>query len=97
MGDSDGGSAADWGRYIGQVVVVDTDSSFLYLGTLAAVAEHFVLMTGVDVHDRRETPTTKEKYVLDAKRYGIRPNRKEVSIRKSIIVSLSRLEDVLDY
>jgi small nuclear ribonucleoprotein (snRNP)-like protein len=92
--DPDG---ADWGRFLGRIVVVDTDSSFLYLGTLKAVSDHFVVLEGVDVHDRRETPTTKEKYVLDAKRYGVRPNLKDVSIRKSVIVSLSRLEDVLDY
>ncbi|MBI4565026.1 MAG: hypothetical protein HY716_10080 [Planctomycetes bacterium] len=88
---------AAWGEWIEQEVVVDTDSAYVYLGTLAEVKDHFVRLTNVDVHDRGEGASTKEKYIMDAKRFGIKPNRKEVSIRKSTIVSLSRLEDILVY
>jgi hypothetical protein len=34
---------------------------------------------------------------MDAKRFGVRANRKQVSVRKSMVVSLSRLDDVLLY
>jgi small nuclear ribonucleoprotein (snRNP)-like protein len=86
-----------WKPLIGQVVVVDTDSMYLYLGTLSRVDDHFVVMTEVDAHDRRESPSTKEQYIMDARRYGVKPNRKEVSVRKAVVVSVSRLEDVLGY
>ena len=86
-----------WNGWIGQVVVVDTNSNFVYIGTLARVIEHFVELKDADAHDRGEGLSTKEQYVMEAKRFGVKPNRKEVSVRKSAIVSLSRLEDVLLY
>jgi len=51
----------------------------------------------VDVHDRRESSSKNEKYILESKKYGIRSNRKEVNIRLERIVSYSLLEDVTDY
>jgi small nuclear ribonucleoprotein (snRNP)-like protein len=86
-----------WKDWIGQVVVVDTNSNFVYIGTLARVLEHFVEMKDADAHDRGEGLSTKEQYVMEAKRFGVKPNRREVSIRKNSIVSLSRLDDVLLY
>ncbi len=86
-----------WKSLLDQVLVVDTDSHFVYLGTLAGVEDHFVIMKNVDVHDRTEGPSTKEQYVMEAKRFGIKPNRKEVSVRKVQVVSVSRLDDVILY
>ncbi len=86
-----------WRDYIGQDVVVDTDSLFVYLGTLARVDDQFIVLSDADVHDRRESPSTKEQYIMDAKRFGIKPNRREVSIRKALVVSVSRLDDVILY
>lgn len=86
-----------WAEFVGQIVVVDTDSSFVYLGTLKEVKEHFVVLADVDVHDTRETTSTKEQYVMDTKRFGVKPSRKEVSVRTSQVVSLSKLDDVMLY
>lgn len=86
-----------WNGWIGQVVVVDTNSNFVYIGTLSRVIEHFVELKDADAHDRGEGLSTKEQYVMESKRFGVKPNRKEVSVRKSAIVSLSRLDDVLLY
>ena len=89
--------AEAWGAWIGQVVVVDTNSNFVYIGTLHRVLEHFVELKDADAHDRGEGLSTKEQYVMEVKRFGVKPNRREVSVRKTAIVSLSRLEDVLLY
>lgn len=86
-----------WSAWVGQVVVVDTNSNFVYIGTLVKVLEHFVEMKDTDAHDRAEGLSTKEQYVMETKRFGVKPNRREVSVRKSSIVSLSRLEDVMLY
>ena len=88
---------ASWEKWVGQVVVVDTSSNYVYIGTLVAVLDNFLEMKDVDVHDRGEGLSTKEKYVMEVRRFGVKPNRKEVSIRKVSIVSVSRLEDVLLY
>ena len=86
-----------WQPLIGKIVVLDTDSRFVYLGTLDRVEDHFVVLKDVDAHDRRESPSTKEQYIMDTKKFGVKPNRREVSIRKHLIISVSKLDDVLDY
>jgi hypothetical protein len=89
--------SAGWDALIGKIVVVDTDSRFVYLGRLDRVNVEFVVMKDVDVHDRREGPSTKEQYIMDSKRFGVKPNRKEASIRKSLVISLSALDDILSF
>ena len=86
-----------WKRFLDQIVVVDTSSPFVYLGRLVRVEDHLVVLADVDVHDRHEGPSTKEQYVMDAKRFGIKANRKEASVRKAVVVSVSRLDDVIVY
>ena len=86
-----------WAPLVGQVVVVDTSSPFVYLGTLVKVDEHFLVLKDVDAHDRSEGPSTKEQYVMDTKRFGVKANRKEVSVRKAAVVSVSRLDDVITF
>lgn len=86
-----------WTPLIGAVVVVDTNSSFVYLGTLIRVEDQFVVLANVDAHDRNESTSTKEQYVMEAKRFGVNANRKEVAVRKELVVSVSRLDDVVTY
>jgi len=91
------GDADAWSGWVGQVVVVDTNSNFVYIGTLVRVLEHFVELKDADAHDRGEGLSTKEQYIMEVRRFGVKPNRREVSIRKTSIVSLSKLDDVLLY
>ena len=84
-------------RHRGQVVVVDTDSDYLYIGKLLGVSGSFITLAEADVHDRRESSSMNEKYALESKKYGVRSNRREVHIRFQRIVSYSLLEDVIDF
>jgi hypothetical protein len=84
-------------RHCGQYVVVDTDSDYLYIGKLLGVSGSFIILGDVDVHDRRESSSMNEKYVLESKKYGVRSNRREVQIRLERMVSYSLLDDVIDY
>ena len=83
--------------YRGMNMVVDTASDFVYLGKLYDVNDHFIRLTEADVHDRGESPSMNEKYVIDAKKYGIRSNRKLVLIRLEKVLSFSLLEDIVEY
>lgn len=78
-------------------VVVDTHSNFLYIGKLEDVGEHFVILRDADVHDCRQSPSMNEKYIMEAKKFGVRCNRKRVHIRLQEVVSMSLLEDVIEY
>ena len=91
------GEAAQILRHRGQYVVVDTDSDFLYIGKLLGVSGLFITLGEADVHDRRESSSMNEKYVLESKKYGVRSNRREVHIRFQRMVSYSLLDDVIDY
>jgi hypothetical protein len=84
-------------RHLGHYVVIDTDSDYLYMGKLLGVHGPFVTLADADVHDRRESSSMNEKYVLESKKYGLRSNRREVHLRFERIVSYSLLEDVIDY
>lgn len=86
-----------WESLVGKIVVIDTDSRFVYIGTLDKVEAEFLVMKDVDAHDRREGPSTKEQYVMDTKKFGVKANRKELHVRKSLVVSLSKLEDIVDF
>jgi len=91
------GDNSSWAQWVGQIVVVDTDSHYVYIGTLVSVLDNFLELKDADVHDRGEGLSTKEKYVMEVRRFGVKPNRREVSIRKTTIVSVSRLDDILLY
>ena len=80
----------------GREVVLDLASQYVILGTLRGGDAHHYLIENADVHDLRDTTTSRELYVLDAKRHGINANRKRVFVRKDGVVSLSTLADVIE-
>jgi len=82
-------------EFRGQVVVLDVASPYIYLGTLAGWDTLYFHLVDADVHDIRDTNTTRELYLVDARRLGINANRKLVLVRRDDVVSLSRLDDVL--
>jgi hypothetical protein len=81
---------------IGQKVVVDCRSSYVCLGTLVRSDELFLELKNADLHDLRDTQTTRENYVAASQSTGIKRNRKRVLICRSDMVAISRLEDVVD-
>lgn len=84
-------------RYCQKKIVVDTRSSWIYIGILEDVASGCIVLSGVDVHDNRDTATTKERYVMESKTGGIRPNRECVYINLDCVVSFSPLNEVMEF
>lgn len=83
--------------FMNREVVLDTRGAILYLGRLVKVLDHFYELADADVHDVLEGRTSKELYVMEARKHGVKKNRKQVYVRKAEIVSISRLEDVVEY
>jgi small nuclear ribonucleoprotein (snRNP)-like protein len=77
-------------------VVVDLSSTFVCLGKLTRYDEHFLELKNADVHDLRDTDTTRENYVAASVTTGIKRNRKKVLIRRDQMVAISLLDDVVD-
>jgi small nuclear ribonucleoprotein (snRNP)-like protein len=81
---------------IGGKVVIDLRSTFVALGTLIGADELFLALKNADLHDLRDTDTTREIYVVESKLTGIKRNRKRVLVLRSDMVAIARLEDVVD-
>ncbi|HEV8000730.1 MAG TPA: hypothetical protein VGP63_12675 [Planctomycetaceae bacterium] len=80
----------------GREVVLDLASQYVILGTFRGRDAQHYFIDNADVHDLRDTTTSRELYVLDAKRHGINANRRRVFVRKEGVVSLSNLADVVE-
>ncbi len=87
---------SEYRNLIGQVVILDTSSHYVYAGRLTALDGFCFVLEHADVHDLRDTSTTRELYVLDTRTHGVRANRKRVLIRRDEVVSLSLLSDVME-
>jgi hypothetical protein len=83
-------------EYLGAKVVIDLQSPYVCLGTLLRVDEHVLELKNADLHDLRDTDTTRENYIASSVITGIKRNRKRLLVFKRDIVALSRLEDVID-
>ena len=81
---------------VGNNVVVDMESRFVILGRLKEVREKTLLLRNADVHDLRDSTTTREVYVRDARVHGVQPNRKSVHVRLDQVVSIALLDDVIE-
>jgi len=76
---------------------VDVKHSHLYVGTLAKIGEECIVLKDADVHFRDDSQTTAELYLLETKRNGVRPNRGSVYIMRREVLSVSRLDDIIEY
>ncbi len=81
---------------IGKQVVIDLRSPFVCLGTLGRVDELYLEVLDADLHDLRDTHTSRENYVAACQATGIKRNRKRVLVARADVVAIARLADVAD-
>ena len=81
---------------IGQKVVVDLNSSYVCLGTLTSIDATWLELHNADLHDLRDTNTSREAYVAESQVTGINRNRKRLLLARTEVVAVARLEDVVD-
>ena len=82
---------------VGSEVVLDTASPYLYIGRLTEADEWVLRLEDVDVHDASETRTSKEVYIIEAAKFGVKQNRRSVTVRTDKVISISLLSDVIEY
>ena len=83
-------------QFLGQDVVIDVESQYVFLGRLTELQDGWLTLRQADVHDLRDSKTTRELYVLDSRTDGIRVNRRKVVLPTDQVVSVSLLEDVIE-
>ena len=91
------GETNELSDFLGAMVVIDTDSSYVYFGRLERAGKDFLELLDADVHDASQSHSTKELYAIQTRKSGPRTNRKRVLVKKSRIVSVSRLDEVIEY
>ncbi len=84
-------------KCIGKKIVLDTDSSWIYIGNLEQVTTGCAMLSEADVHDSSDTTTSKEVYVFESRRTGVKPNRERVYINLDRAVSFSLLDEVKQF
>jgi small nuclear ribonucleoprotein (snRNP)-like protein len=92
MGDAS--SSKHFAELIGQVVVVDLRSSYVCLGTLVSGDDTYLELVDADLHDFRDSSKTREVYVYDSVRVGIRRNRARVLVRADDVVAVTKFSDI---
>ncbi|QDU59339.1 hypothetical protein Pan216_01670 [Planctomycetes bacterium Pan216] len=81
--------------FVGAEVVIDCASPYAIVGTLVAATSHYVELRDADMHDLRDSATSRENYVVKAARHGVAANRKQLIFRIEELVGVSRLKDVI--
>jgi hypothetical protein len=81
---------------VGQTVVIDLRSSFVCLGKLTKVTPDYLELKNADLHDLRDTGTTRENYIAASAATGVKRNRKKLLLMRTEIVAIARLEDVVE-
>jgi hypothetical protein len=81
-------------RLIGEVVVVDLNAPYVCLGTLVDRDAEFLELADADLHDFRDSAASREVYIYDSIRLGIRRNRARVYVRRAEVVAITRFADI---
>jgi hypothetical protein len=85
----------DLDQLVGRNVVLDTAGSVFYLGRLTAHNAIGFWLSEADMHNANEGHATREQYIAEAVRGGIRVNRHRVFVLRQAVISVSALEDVV--
>lgn len=80
---------------IGKDVVLDTAGPIVYLGRLTAYNEAGFWLEDADLHNANEGHASREEYIAESSRDGIRVNRRRVFALRQAIISVSALADVV--
>lgn len=83
-------------HFLNRQVVVDVEAMYVYIGEVENVSDKTLTLINADVHDLRDSETTRERYVLDTKLHGVRANRQRVLLSRTQVLSMSLLEDILE-
>jgi hypothetical protein len=83
-------------RFVGQVVVLDTQGPLIFIGTLERATGGTLLLVDADVHDTNDSRASKDLYVVETRDLGVRVNRRAAVVMRHQVASVSLLREVVD-
>lgn len=78
-----------------RIVVCDLAESYLAIGRLTAFSADHLELADADLHDHREANSTKDVYLIETRKLGVRANRSRVSVPRRQLVAIGLLDEVL--
>ncbi len=81
-------------EWLGEVVAVDCASPYVAVGTLKQATAEYLELHDADMHDLRDTDSTREFYLVKTARHGVQANRKVLVLRMAEVVAVSPLSTV---
>lgn len=82
--------------FVSKVVVLDTVSSWIYIGTFDGEDDNYYYLSNADAFDVSEVNMTKHEYIAKVKKDGVVVNRKKIIVAKEKIIAMSLLEDIVE-
>lgn len=82
--------------FVNHRVVLDLRCPYVCLGKLIQADDQYLHLEDADLHDLRDSPTTRENYTVAAKHSGIKPNRKQVLIRLEEVIGIALYKHIID-
>ncbi len=83
-------------EFLNQRVVIDLRGEFVCMGTLQSIDENFLELSNADMHDLRDSDTTRENYVAASLATGIKRNCRRLLLVRSEIVAIALMDDVVE-
>ena len=84
------------GIYYKEKVLLDTPSSWVYIGTFTGEDDISFYLEDADAFDVSETSISKHEYARMVKKDGVAPNRKKVVVLKNKVTAITLIEDILE-
>jgi hypothetical protein len=81
-------------EWLGEVVVVDCVSPYVAVGELKVVEDGYLELADADMHDLRDSTTSRENYLVKTALHGVQSNRSTLVFRMDQVVGVSRLSDL---
>ncbi len=66
------------------------------MGTLVGYDASYFELHDADLHDFRDSTKTREVYIYDSVRLGVRRNRARVLIQRDEVVAIGRFKDIAE-
>ena len=82
--------------YRDQIVVCDLREHYLVIGRLVEVGADHLRLVEADLHDHREANSTKDVYLIETKKYGVRQNRARIDIPRVNVIAVCLLTDIVE-
>lgn len=82
-------------HFINRNVVVDTDTSYTYIGRFVRFEEANVFLEDVIIYDDETIRVPLEEYLIECASIGFSPSRKSVWLNRHKVISISLLEDII--